>query len=33
VAAQKIMINRLADFGHDKEIVRQVLDLDEGPQE
>ncbi|MFH1090235.1 MAG: 4-hydroxyphenylacetate 3-hydroxylase N-terminal domain-containing protein [Pseudomonadota bacterium] len=29
VAAQKIMINRLSDFEHDKEMVSQVLKLDE----
>ena len=29
VFAQKIMLNRLADFDHDKQIVRQVLGLEE----
>jgi len=29
VAAQKIMLNRLADFEHDKDIVRRTLNLDQ----
>lgn len=29
VFAQKIMLSRLTDFDHDKQIVRQVLGLEE----
>lgn len=33
VMAQKIMLQRVIDYEHEKDLVRQTLNLDEAPQE